>query len=90
MSCTYCNEKGFIHVYANDIIDVLYGLSKKDRVTVLKFIKQTQSKTHHSAVAEIVIENTFCDYCGSDMERDDDGDRYYYLCTNMKCECWNK
>ena len=35
------------------------------------------------------IDKTYCFSCGSVMERDDDGDRYYYMCTNMDCKSWN-
>jgi|LWDU01.1.fsa_nt_gi hypothetical protein len=88
-NCSYCEEKGLTHVHSNDMVNALDRLSKSDRTVILKFMGKVKSSIHHTTVAEHDIQNAFCVYCGSDMERDDDGDRYYYLCTNNECPCWN-
>jgi hypothetical protein len=64
-------------------------MNKYDRAITVRFIKQLKSNTHHTTIAESDIDESYCYSCGEYMERDDDGDRYYYLCSNMSCKSWN-
>ena len=32
--------------------------------------------------------NSLCEYCFKVLERDDDGDRWYYQCPDMNCLFW--
>ena len=73
MSCNYCKEKELSHIDSNDIIQVLSKMSEK----------------YHTTIAEKDIDETYCYSCGSIMEQDDDGDRWYYLCSNVNCKSWN-
>ena len=31
-----------------------------------------------------------CEECNKPMERDDDGDRYYWFCSDHNCKVWDK
>jgi hypothetical protein len=31
-----------------------------------------------------------CKFCGKVLERDDDGDRYWWLCPDIKCKFWEQ
>lgn len=87
--CSYCEEKNYKHVDSQPIINVLSKLDKDERAKLVRFLLQVDDKHNHTTIAMSDIEKTYCFSCGSVMERDDDGDRYYYMCPNMECKSWN-
>ena len=66
-------------------IEALGKLEPLDRVYIMKFM----SDLREAPFMMNRIENNFCKYCGSHMDREEDDDRYIYLCSNMDCLCWN-
>ena len=90
MNCAYCKDNSKIHVDSTNLLNTLSYMPKKDRAIIIRFIKQMEyDYKYHSTIAIKDIDKTYCFSCGSVMERDDDGDRYYYMCTNMECKSWN-
>ena len=89
INCRYCEEQKSEHIESNNIINTLSDMNESNRAVLIRFIIQVKSKYHHTTIAEKDIQDTYCYSCGSIKERDDDGDRYYYMCTNMDCKSWN-
>ena len=87
--CCYCSDYGKIHVDGADIMRVIDELSNEKRAIVVNFIAQIQNpNTYHTTHAEDLVKRV-CQYCGEDKEREDDGDRYYWICENNTCQPHN-
>ena len=88
MNCSYCENNNLIHVDSGDILSTLYSLDEDKRKIILQFIHKVKKDKFHSTVAENDLENAFCEFCGSNNEREEEDDRYLYLCSNNNCEVW--
>ena len=89
ITCQYCENKNMNHVDSQPIVNILSKLDKDERAKLVRFMLQEDENRNHTTIAISDIKETYCFSCGGIMERDDDGDRYYYMCTNMECKSWN-
>lgn len=88
MICTFCNSHNTKHLDANGVFGILLKLSKNDRTNLVRWILDYGDSKFHSDVAELQLKNFVCLKCGELLEREDDGDRYYYICPNMECDSY--
>ena len=87
--CKYCENRDMTHVVSQPIVNILSKLDKDERAKLVRFMLQTDNNKYHTTHAISDIKETYCFSCGEIMERDDDGDRYYYMCPNMSCKSYN-
>lgn len=87
INCDYCARFGKLHTSAKQALDVIIELNPKDRAILVELIKQVHNgNAYHSDIAVNEITNRICNKCGEEKEREDDGDRYYWICVNRHCQ----
>lgn len=55
-----------------------------------KNCKTEGRNTTEGVVKWINDDDDWCSFCGKMTDKDDDGDRYYYLCPDMNCDFWRQ
>lgn len=76
------------HLDMHDILDILLKLGNSERKTLVNWIINYGDSKYHSDVAEMQLQNLVCMHCGELLERENDDDRYYYICPNTECDCY--
>ena len=85
IDCEYCEKNGKLHVDAGKIMKVIDELSNEKRAIVVAFIKQVENPFAFHTTHALDVVHRVCEFCGEDKEREDDGDRYYWICNTRNC-----
>ena len=89
--CHYCEDNHLEHVDPQSILGIMFKMEQQDRLTLIKFMEKLNDESHyHSTIAVTAIEDNFCNGCGSVTEREEDDDRYIYICVNQDCPVWKR
>ncbi len=83
--CNYCETNSKKHIDAGKIMGVIDELPVEQRAIIVAFIKQVEQPYMFHVAHALDVVYRVCEFCGEDKEREDDGDRYYWICNTRNC-----